>query len=181
MTNYLEIINKVLSLGTIFLQLVTIAILINLIFFRKNNQALDFFKKHTFNLGFAITLGAILLSLFYSEIVGYPPCDLCWIQRIFIFPQIILFGINLYKKEKFFINLSMILAILSGLTAIYHIYVENGGVKGLACANPANINQTSCAIRYIYEFGYITIPVMSLTISAFLLVVLFNYKKTKIL
>lgn len=179
MNNYLDLINKILSLGTIFLQFIILFIAVNFIFFKKkNNPFLLFFKKYTFILGFLSALGAFVLSLFYSEIVGYPPCELCWIQRIFLYPQLILFGMELYKKDKSIVDFSLVFAFIGSIVSIYHIYVENGGQLGLSCAsiNGAVSNEISCSIRYIYEFGYITMPIMALTLSLFIVSILLNYK-----
>lgn len=176
---YVEIVNKLLSLGTIFLQIIILLIGFNLVFLRsQNNKILLFFKKYTFFFGFIVALMSVLLSLFYSEIVGFPPCELCWIQRIFLYPQLILFGMELYKKERSIVDFSLVFAILGSIVSIYHIYIENGGSSSLGCAvlTPQNINQVSCAIRYIYEFNYVTIPIMSLTLSLFIISILLNYK-----
>jgi disulfide bond formation protein DsbB len=179
MLNYLEIINKILALGTIFLQVVIFLIAVNFIFNKsRNNKILIFFKNYTFYLGFLAAFGAVMLSLFYSEIIGYPACELCWIQRIFLYPQLILFGMELYKKERSIIDFSLVFAILGSITSIYHVYVEAGGTKGLACAtiDPASTTEISCAVRYIYEFGYVTMPIMALTMSLFIISILLNYK-----
>ena len=45
------------------------------------------------------SLIAVLGSLYYSEIVGYIPCELCWIQRIFMYPLVIIFGVALIKRN----------------------------------------------------------------------------------
>ncbi len=179
MPAYLDTVNKILSLGTIFLQIFILVTLVNLIFFRKrNNQFLIIVKDYTFILGFLAALGAFALSLFYSQIVGFPPCELCWIQRIFLYPQLILFGMELYKKDRSIVDFSIVFATIGSIVSIYHIYIENGGSSSLGCAalTPANTNQVSCAIRYIYEFGYITMPVMALTLSLFIITILMNYK-----
>ncbi len=179
MENYIEIINKILAVGTIFLQVVILLIALNFIFNRnRDNKILLFFKKYTFYFGFLVALGAVLLSLFYSEIVGYPACELCWIQRIFLYPQLVLFGMELYKKEKSIVDFSIAFATLGSIVSIYHIYVEAGGTRGLACAtiDPASTTEISCAVRYIYEFGYITMPIMALTMSLFIISILLNYK-----
>jgi disulfide bond formation protein DsbB len=179
MPAYVEIINKILALGTIFLQVVILLIALNFIFNRNDgNKILIFFKKYTFHFGFLVALGAVGLSLFYSEIVGYPACELCWIQRIFLYPQLILFGMELYKKERSIIDFSLAFAVLGSIVSIYHVYVEAGGTRGLACAtiDPASTTQISCAIRYIYEFGYVTMPIMALTMSLFIISILLNYK-----
>ena len=176
MTIDINIINKILALGTIFLQVVILLIALNLLFFKKrSNPFLLFVKKYTFVLGFLSALGAVSFSLFYSNVVGYPACELCWIQRIFIYPQLILFGMELYKRDRSIIDFSIVFAILGAITSIYHIYVEAGGTAGLACADPSN-GGVSCAVRYIYEFGYVTMPIMCLTISVFIITILLNYK-----
>ena len=179
MPTYVETVNKILSLGIISLQLIIVLLVVNLIFFRHlNNKFLIFFKKNTFNFGFIVALGAVVFSIFYSSIVGYPPCELCWVERIFLYPQFILFGMELYKRDRSIVDFSIIFAILGIITSIYHVYIENGGSSNLSCAvsNPLNPNQVSCAIRYVYEFGYITLPVMALTLSLFILSILLNYK-----
>lgn len=179
MIAYVDIINKILSLGTIFLQIVIFAILVNLILFRKRtNPFLVFFKEYTFVLGFLGALGAFALSLFYSNIVGYPACELCWIQRIFLYPQLILFGMELYKRDRSIVDFSLVFATIGSIVSIYHVYVENGGTRGLACAGiaPSSTSQISCNVRYIYEFGYITMPIMALTLSLFIIALLLNYK-----
>lgn len=179
MPPYVEIINKVLSLGTIFLQVIIFLLLINLVFLRNyKNTFLLFFKKYTFILGFLSALGAFLLSLFYSNIVGFPPCELCWVQRIFLYPQLILFGMELYKRDKSIVDFSIVFAIFGSIVSMYHIYIENGGSSSLDCAAKTSIsaNQVSCATRYVYEFGYITMPLMALTLSLFIIIILVNYK-----
>jgi disulfide bond formation protein DsbB len=176
---YIEIINKILAIGTILLQVVILLLAVNFIFNRsQKNKILIFFKKYTFHMGFLVALGAVLLSLFYSDVVGYPACELCWIQRIFLYPQLVLFSMELYKKEKSIVDFSIVFAILGSLTSIYHIYVEAGGTRGLACAtiDPSNTTAISCATRYIYEFNYVTMPIMALTMSLFIISILLNYK-----
>ena len=176
MTIYVDTINKILAGGTIFLQIIILVIAINLLFFRKHdNPFLLFIKKYTFILGFLVALGGVLLSLFYSNVIGYPPCELCWIQRIFLYPQLILFGMELYKKDKSMVDFSIVFAVLGAITSIYHIYIENGGTSSLSCADPSK-GGVSCAVRYIYEFGYVTMPIMALTLSVFIIVILLNYK-----
>lgn len=179
MPAYVEIVNRVLSLGTIFLQVVIVLILVNLIFIRSlDNKVLLFFKKYTFFFGFLVALGAVSISLFYSEIVGFPACELCWIQRIFLYPQFILFGMELYKRDRSIVDFSIAFATIGSLVSIYHVYIENGGSSNLGCSalTPVNTNEVSCAIRYIYEFGYVTIPIMALTLSLFIISILLNYK-----
>ena len=176
MFRHIEIINKILSLGIIFFQVIILFLVVNMIFFRNaKNHTLLFFRRNTFIIGLLISLGGILSSFFYSVIVGYPPCELCILQRIFFYPEFIIFLVVLYQKYKHILNLGIILAVLGTLTSVYHIFVEGGKVDSALCSI-AFSEGTSCAIRYVFEFGYITIPVMSLTLSLFVLVLLINFK-----
>jgi disulfide bond formation protein DsbB len=177
MLEYLDTFNKIMALGTIFIQVIILLIVVNFIFFRsKENKILFFFKKYTFVFGFLIAFGAVAISLFYSEIVGYPACELCWIQRIFLYPQLILFSMELYKRDRSIVDFSIIFAILGSLVSIYHIFIEMGGQSNLSCADPSVTTEISCATRYIFEFGYITIPIMALTLSLSIIAILLNYK-----
>ncbi len=176
---YLVVLNKALAYSTILMQLVILLLVVNLLFFRNSrNKILIFFKNNTFIFGFIVGLGAVVVSLFYSEVIGYAPCELCWIERIFLYPQFVLYGLGLYKKDKSIVDYSLVFAILGFITSIYHVYIENGGSSSLGCSaiKPTNVNQISCAIKYVDEFGYITIPVMALTLSIFIIVLLLNYK-----
>lgn len=85
---------------------------------------------------------------------------------------------ELWKKDRTLIDFSIVLSILSIITSVYHVYIENGGSSTLPCVADTAKN-VSCAIRYVYEFGYVTIPVMALGSSLFLLLLMINYKKSK--
>lgn len=176
MPTYVLVLNKFLAIGTISLQVIILMLIINLIFFRSSqNKILNFFRNYTLVLGLLASFGSVLLSLFYSEIVGFPPCELCWIQRIFLYPQLVLFGLGLYKKDKSIFDYSLVLAFLGVITSVYHMFVEAGITSGPACADPLN-GGVSCSIRYIYEFGYVTMPLMALTLSLFIIVIILNNK-----
>ncbi len=179
MENFVLIVNKVLSVGTILMQVTILVILFNFFFLKsKENLILSFFRKYTFIFGFLVALGAVLLSLFYSEIVCFPPCELCWIQRIFLYHHLILFVMELYKRERSIVDFSIVFAILGSLVSVYHIYVESTGGNGVFCGDPSS-GGVSCAVRYIYEFGYVTMPLMALTLSLFIITILINYKYNK--
>lgn len=105
-----------------------------------------------------VALVAMLGSLYYSDYVGYLPCKLCWIQRIFMYPLVIIYGAALWKKN---IDVAFSGLILSGIgmcIAVYHYGVqkipvldEAGGICG----------DVPCNLQYVNYFGFITIPFLS--------------------
>lgn len=121
--------------------------------------------RHSLVLGLVVALSAVLGSLFYSEVVGYPPCVLCWWQRVFLYPQLALFAAALWVKDHGIFYYSSILATLAGVVALYHSYVYWGGESLLPCTATGG----ACERIYVMAFGYITIPSMSLTIVLYLL------------
>jgi disulfide bond formation protein DsbB len=176
MENYISSINSVVSISIILIQVFCLVILGSLFFGnKKDNIILKFVYNYTFIFGFLISLGAVVVSLFYSNVIGYPACELCWIQRIFIYPQVVLFGMELWKREKAIVDYSFALALIGSLVSLFHIYVEHGGASTLACATGGE-GGVSCAVRYVYEFSYVSIPVMALTMGVFMMIILWNYK-----
>ncbi len=117
--------------------------------------------RTTFLLAFLISLAGTLLSLFYSEIIGYAPCELCWYQRIALYPLVVLFGMQLWAKEKsraLFLS-GMMLSGAGLLVSAYQYLATEFFPGALACA----ASEVSCAKLYFTSFGYITIPMMALT------------------
>jgi disulfide bond formation protein DsbB len=165
-------INWFLSLGTIAMQVVAIALLVAYLFRDKHavlasvtNQVGEWGMWATFILAIAGTA----LTLFYSEIVGYVPCGLCWLVRVFLYPQVILLGMALWKKDRTMADYSLGLSIPGALVALYTHYIQMGGAKVLPC--PAS-GVSDCAKRLVFEFGYITMPMMGLTLLGLMVVIM---------
>jgi len=134
----------------------------------KNNKdkVIKYFAKNGIFFAFAVSIFSTLGSLYYSDILGFSPCKLCWYQRIFIYPQVFLLGLALYKKQKVIIPYSLLLLIVGLLFSFYHNLIYFSKTSSVFCST-----NDSCIKRYIYEFDYISIPIMALT--AFILMILF--------
>lgn len=128
---------------------------------------LNFFGKHAVMLSFLAALGAMLGSLFYSEIAGFPPCSLCWWQRAMLYPQVFILGWALFKKDRDLRGHSILLSAIGGAIALYQTYLQFGGLPFLPCS--ATGISISCSKRYFLEFGYVTIPTMTLTVFALII------------
>jgi len=139
-----------------------LAFLVVAVIFRSSfgGKVVDFIGKYSLLFGVLISLGAVAGSLFYSEIVGYEACVLCWWQRVFLYPQLVLFSAALWRSDRSVFNYSIALSLLAGVIALYQAYVYWGGASLLPCTAA----EGACSKIYVMEFGYITIPVMSLTV-----------------
>ncbi len=134
-----------------------------------NDVLINWLQKFGAKISLALVFFGAILTLVYSEIVGYPACYLCWVQRGFIYPQIIFLAIAVWMQKRWAVVVSLILSVAGMIVALYHNWISVSGT-GDKCA--AFGNGVSCSIRYVYEFGYITIPMMSLTIFLLLTLLL---------
>lgn len=126
-----------------------------------------FFSGRAVLVAFVVPLLATLGSLIYSDIIGYEPCKLCWLQRIFMYPLVVIFGLALWGKDLAPRVAGVVLAGIGGLIALFH-YVGQLGWNPLALDCLAVGYSSSCAQNFVLTFGYVTIPVMAL--SAFILI-----------
>src|SRR3989344_1720401 len=160
--------NFIFSAFTVFAQIFLLAFVLLLIFMRaKAKVFFAFLGRHRVPFGFLVSLGVLLGSLWYSEIVGFPPCELCWLQRIFFYPQTVIFGVALLKKDNGVTDYGIALSAIGALIAGYQSLIQWGLISSSFCATSEVA--ISCSKRLVFELGYITIPLMSLT--AFLLII----------
>lgn len=156
-------VNSVLAVLVIGAQVTTGILLISLLFKKekKAKEVLSYFSKKAFLLSFLIALSSMLGSLFYSEVAGYGPCKLCWYQRILMYPLVPLFGFAILRKRKDITDYALLLSTVGAVLAGYHYLLQIGAVPSIGCA--AVGYSIGCSQRFVMQYGYITLPLMSLT------------------
>ncbi len=113
-----------------------------------------------------ISVSATAGSLYYSQIRHFEPCELCWYQRIFMYPMAVLFVVALIKRDTSVRRYVLPLAVIGASISTYHNYVQifpdldAGGACGFG---------PSCSGKYINVFNNVSIPVMAL--AAFLMII----------
>ncbi len=117
-----------------------------------------------------ISLVATLGSLYFSEIRLFLPCELCWYQRIAMYPLPIILGIAAYTNDTKITKYVLPLSMVGGFIAFYHYLLEK--VPGLASVKPCS-QGIPCDVAWINWFGFITIPFLSLV--AFILITIFLF------
>lgn len=170
METFISLLNPLLAVGSLLL--LGFGLFFSFYPFKKEFPQNWFFAyviKNIYLLGLVISLGAIVLSLFYSNIVGYPPCELCWYQRIAIYPQAILFFLANKTRDVRVFTYTGVFSVIGIIIALYHNWIDWGGTQFVACDTAG-----SCTARYIAEFGFVTIPLMSLCV----LIALFGIART---
>ncbi|MGH0521673.1 disulfide oxidoreductase [Bacillus toyonensis] len=107
-------------------------------------------------------------SLYFSEIMKYEPCTLCWYQRIFMYPLVIILGIAITNKDYKISTYSLILSIIGISISTYHYLMQ----KIPHLSNISTCGRIPCTGDYLNWFGFITIPFLCLI--AFLIIIICN-------
>jgi len=123
---------------------------------------------------FLTALIASLGSLFFSEIMQFIPCSMCWYQRIFMYPLVLIFLINLLYPDDKLLKYSIPLVLVGLFFSIYHNLLMFGIIPEsvVPC-----VQGVPCSTEYINWLGFITIPFLSLIAYSVILVFMLFYKK----
>ena len=116
-------------------------------------------EKIAVPLAAVITTTAMLGSLYFSEVVHYIPCRLCWYQRSAMYPLAIFLLVASFKKLRHTKLIAVILAGVGGTVSTYHWFLErfpnlDAGVCDV---------KVPCEFIWFQQFGFVTLPFMAFT------------------
>ncbi|AOV95134.1 hypothetical protein AQV86_04390 [Nanohaloarchaea archaeon SG9] len=126
---------------------------------KRISEAFDFFTAGFEELAFLLTSVSVLGSLYMSEVLEIPACEFCWYQRILIFPLPVILGVSLFMDRDDVADYVISLAVLGLPVSIYHYIVQMSQLSTGSCSTAV-----SCSSVQVQEFGFVTIPWMSLTL-----------------
>ena len=108
-------------------------------------------------------------SLFYSEVAPFTPCELCWFQRICMYPlSIILLLMAIWGADRA-ARYILALPLVGAGVSIYHMLIGYKVItEPVACGKSA---PGGCGVNWIdgRDFGYLQIETLAFT--AFLLLI----------
>ncbi|HEY2354120.1 MAG TPA: disulfide bond formation protein B [Gaiellaceae bacterium] len=122
---------------------------------------------------FVVAVVATTGSLFYSQIELFQPCELCWYQRLMMYPLSITllllaaFGAN--RVARYLLPL----AVVGGGVSTYHVLIEYGAIKEPTACSASALG--GCSFNWLavpsqdVTFGYLAIPTLALTAFALLI------------
>ena len=128
-------------------------------------QKKSFFLEHGLSLAWAIATVATIGSLYFSEVLKYVPCNLCWYQRILMYPLVIILGIAAVRKDFGIVKYILPITIVGLCTSTYHYLMQK---TDIVVSNTKVCGIIPCDVEYINWFGFVTIPFLALT--AFVLI-----------
>ncbi len=114
---------------------------------------------------------SMLGALFFSDVMHVAPCVLCWWQRIFMFPLVLILPIGMFPFDRKVVRYALPLAALGGLVAAFHVLLVAGVIpEGLKPCTQG----VPCSEQVIRWFGFVTIPFLSLVAFAAIGALLLN-------
>jgi disulfide bond formation protein DsbB len=104
-------------------------------------------------------------SLWYSEHFHFLPCELCWYQRIVMYPLVVVLGVGWFRRDKAVWMTALPFVVVGVPLSLYHWLVERvpSFAEGTSCSIDA-----PCSSPYFEKLGFVTLAWMCM--SSFLLI-----------
>jgi disulfide bond formation protein DsbB len=109
----------------------------------------------------AVTMGG---SLYYSQVANFVPCELCWAQRICLYPFAIVLLVAALRRDRKVWTYVVPVAVIGAFIAVYHVQLQAYPTQHSFCTT-----LVPCTTRYVWEFGFVSLPFMSLAASCFII------------
>ncbi len=105
-----------------------------------------------------MSLIATLGSLYFSQVQKFEPCTLCWVQRIFMYPLVIILFVGIVRKDKQAAWYSILLSGIGLCISAYHYTIQK--LSFFSEITPS-CGRVPCTGEYINWLGFITIPFLA--------------------
>lgn len=133
----------------------------------------DRLREYLIYVAWSQALVATLGSLFFSEVMGFLPCILCWYQRILMYPLVIVLGVGILLRDNRVRSYVLPLSILGMGIGLYHNLLYYGAIP-----EEFHICTTGipCETRWIEWLGFVGIPLLSFTAFTVITLAMFWHK-----
>jgi disulfide bond formation protein DsbB len=126
-------------------------------------------------LAWVVAAVATLGSLYFSEVAHYVPCELCWFQRICMYPLSVILLVAAVRRDRAIWVYAGPVAAVGAAVAIYHTQLTAFPDQASFCSTTV-----PCSTRYVWEFGFVSIPFMALAAFSFILAMLVTAAVTEV-
>lgn len=127
----------------------------------------DRLRESALDVLLVVAVGATLGSLYLSEVVGLVPCELCWFQRIAMYPLAVLLLVARIRRDRGILPYVLTLSLIGLGISAYHVQLQMFPDQSSFCEvdNPCSNTQAE-------GFGVFTIP--QLTAGCFVILTIMS-------
>ncbi|PHA25542.1 disulfide bond formation protein B [Bacillus cereus] len=129
-------------------------------------------QKYHIAIAWTIATSAMPISLIFSEWMKLPPCNLCWYQRMAMYPLVLILGIGMYRKDPSVSVYAFPFACIGLMLSVYQITIQAFPNSEIQICSVG----VSCTKDYLNLFGFISIPMLSFV--GFLAIIILLYIKS---
>lgn len=115
-------------------------------------------RTHATAAAAAVAVTATAGSLWYSEVAGFVPCELCWFQRIAMYPLALVLPMAALRRDLAIRPYARALAGIGLLVSLWHVALQR--LPSLSTATTCSAD-APCTARWVDVFGFMTIPTMA--------------------
>lgn len=121
-------------------------------------EVVDVVREASLWLAWVVAAAATAGSLYFSEVAHYVPCQLCWFQRICMYPMAGILFLAALRGDRSVRWYCLPLLIAGAILAAYHYVIEWKPAFGenLCSVGP------SCTDLWFRRMGFVTLALMSL-------------------
>lgn len=119
----------------------------------------NWFERNSLYIALAAAWIAMLGSLYFSEVLGYIPCTLCWYQRILMYPLAGILAVGLLRRDRGLPLYVLPFSLLGMGFSTYHYLIQKTTIFGGETTCQVGV---PCSTNWINWFGFVTIPLLAL-------------------
>lgn len=109
-------------------------------------------------MAFAVALASTLGSLYMSEVAKFDPCELCWYQRICMYPLTVLLGVAWVRGRDLGVRWYVWPLTLIGFGfSVFHYLVERFPTTVTYTCN----DEVPCSFVWVWKFHFLSLPAMA--------------------
>jgi disulfide bond formation protein DsbB len=166
-----------MALATAALDAGILVFLVALMFRSSRARARTLVDRYGLLALFLFSAASLAGTLVLQYVVNLQPCALCWWQRICMYPIPLISLIAILKNQKLSVIADSILAFsaFGFLVALYQHLLQMLPAGSLIPCDAAN----ECAVRTVFEFGFVTLPWMAVSAFALLFLVALMGRRNK--
>lgn len=171
----IDTVSTFLSVGALMLLACVVAVWVVRLVALASSRATRLFESirlsvagQGLRLAWAMATIAMLGSLYYSEVAGFPPCEYCWYQRIAMYPLVVILGIAMVRSDYAIRRYVLALAVPGGIISMYHYAVERfPDLQVGECSL-----QIPCSQVWVWKFDLVSIAFMAFVCFSVIVTVL---------